>query len=59
VVGARYAFAPSMVTYDTPSTQIVVRIDIQALPSGDFDESTALEIVACMHMPVEDSAMKA
>jgi hypothetical protein len=25
-----------MVTYDTPSTQIVVRIDIQELPFGDF-----------------------
>jgi len=48
-----------MVTYDTRSTQIVVRIDTQASPFGDFDESTALEIVACMHMPVEDSAMKA
>jgi hypothetical protein len=34
-----------MVTYDTPSTQIVVRIDTQQLPFSDFRDALALEIV--------------
>jgi hypothetical protein len=28
-----------MVTYDTPFTQIVVQIEIQALSSGDFGDA--------------------
>jgi hypothetical protein len=30
-----------MVTHDTPSTQIVVRIETQELPFGDFRDASA------------------
>ena len=33
-----------MVTHDTPSTQIVVRIDTQALPFSDFRDALTPEI---------------
>jgi hypothetical protein len=32
-----------MVTYDTPSTQIVVRIETQELPFGDFSDAVTQE----------------
>jgi hypothetical protein len=34
-----------MVTHDTPSTQIIVRIDTQELPFSDFRDALAPEVV--------------
>jgi hypothetical protein len=34
-----------MVTHDTPSTQIVVRIDTQELPFSDFRDALDPEVV--------------
>jgi hypothetical protein len=34
-----------MVTHDTPSTQIIVRIDTQVLPFSDFRDALAPEVI--------------
>ncbi|HEY2500805.1 MAG TPA: hypothetical protein VGI68_05130 [Mycobacterium sp.] len=34
-----------MVTHDTPSTQILVRIDTQELPFSDFRDALTPEVV--------------